>query len=208
MGRMALRTLFECLTIVAVGLVVGLVANAASDRGIALGKDHLRRGATPQTRPTATLAISADRPDQPEPDGASAPADGGLFNVMEHDELVDLYEGPDYCAVDIIIDARNDSHYLEGHIPGAFQLDHYRAERYLTDELLQACQWAERIVVYCSGGTCEDSRLAAEDLMLEGVEPAKIFIYEAGINGWLAQQLPLEVGPRLSGEITYGDSNR
>jgi rhodanese-related sulfurtransferase len=203
MGRMALRTLLECLTIVAVGLVVGLVANAASDRGIALGKDHLRRGATPQTRPTATPATSADRPDQPEPDGASAPADAG-FSAIEHDELVDLYEGPDYGTIDIIIDARNDSHYLEGHIPGAYQLDHYRAERYLTDELLQACQWADRIVVYCSGGTCEDSKLAAEDLMLKGVDQEKIFVYEAGINGWLAQQLPLEVGPRLSGDLTVG----
>ena len=30
----------------------------------------------------------------------------------------------------VFIDARDDDHYSQGHIPGAHQFDHYRADRY------------------------------------------------------------------------------
>lgn len=207
MRRTVVRPILEACLIVAVGLIAGLVANAADDRhGIALSKDHLRRGAKPATaapqptaapvRPeggTADAAVNAATPASSHPDSP--------FTFIDHETAVAVYEGDGYqYGEDIFIDARDDAHYAEGHVPGAYQLDHYRADRYLPD-LLPVCQNALRIVVYCNGGNCEDSQLAAEDLMLQGINPDKICVYEAGITRWRAERLPLETGERLSGQL-------
>jgi len=208
MRRVILRILIEMAAVVAAGFAVGLAANAATDSGIALGKDHLRR-----SRPVAAPLPAS--PAIPDPGGKPAPAstpapDAGsgkgasLFTYIDHETAVAIFESPgrEYDQ-DIFIDARDDAHYLEGHIPGAYQLDHYRLERYLP-ELLPICMNASRIVIYCNGGACEDSQLAAEDLMLEGIEPARLIIYEGGIVRWREENLPIETGARLSGQITAG----
>lgn len=208
MRRVILRTLIEMAAVVAVGFAVGLAANAATDSGIALGKDHLRRSrpvAAPPPRSPAipdlggkTAPTSAPTPDDKPGEGES------LFTFIDHETAVAIFESPgrEYDQ-DIFIDARDEAHFLEGHVPGAYQLDHYRLERYLP-ELLPVCMNASRIVIYCNGGECEDSQLAAEDLALEGIEPARLLIYEGGIVRWREENLPIETGARQSGQITAG----
>ncbi|HRX85753.1 MAG TPA: rhodanese-like domain-containing protein [Phycisphaerae bacterium] len=203
----------------AVGLAVGLGANAADEQsGIALSKDHLRRAqttrfpaTTPAPSPTTSAAATPEGTVEASagaPEATPAPADehpDSPFTFIDHATALAIYQGDAYLyGEDIFIDARDDAHYTEGHIPGAYQLDHYRADRYLPD-LLPICRSALRIVVYCNGGSCEDSQLAAEDLMLEGIDPSKILVYEAGITEWRAQGLPLEVGERSSGKYINGE---
>ena len=72
-------------------------------------------------------------------------------------------------------------------------------------QLLPACENAETIVVYCNGGKCEDSFLAAGDLLEEGVEMHKILVYSGGIAAWKADNLPVERGERLSQDLVYLD---
>ena len=42
------------------------------------------------------------------------------------------------------------------------------------------CQAAEQVVVYCTGGECEDSDTAAILLRDAGVPTAKLFVYGGG----------------------------
>lgn len=208
MKRVVGMTLLEVVVLLALGTTAGLVANAASERGIRLDKDHLRRSKPmPTPAPTAPAAV-AEKPatdtETPQATPTLEPESNDPFQYVHQDEVVAIYQGDLYqIDVEIMIDARDDDHYLEGHIPGAYQLDHYRSERYLPD-LVPICQNATRIVVYCNGGDCEDSKLATEDLMFEGIDPTKLYVYEGGITEWRGAGLPVEAGQRLSGEITEG----
>jgi rhodanese-related sulfurtransferase len=64
------------------------------------------------------------------------------------------------------------------------------------------CLAAEKIVVYCAGGDCEDSRFAAILLRDAGVAPEKLFVYSGGLHAWTAAGLPVESGERRSGVVT------
>jgi rhodanese-related sulfurtransferase len=100
----------------------------------------------------------------------------------------------------VFIDARDDEHYLAGHIPGAYQLDHYHPENYLA-VVLPACQVAEQVVVYCKGGSCEDSEQTAIFLRDAGVLKEKLFVYAGGFDEWTANNMPIEIGQHNSGQL-------
>ena len=128
----------------------------------------------------------------------------GLTPVT-HDEAVQLWQDPMYAyEAYIFIDARDDSHYTAGHIPSAYQFDHFRAERF-QDQMLQLLPTAMEVVVYCNGGDCEDSESAALFLIGLGADPAHLRIYTGGIAEWQAAGLPVETGERLSGVIVGGE---
>lgn len=99
----------------------------------------------------------------------------------------------------IFLDARNETDYQEGHVPGAFLFDHFRAENYLAS-VLPVCLTAEKIIVYCSGGNCEVSEFAAIFLRDNARVPKeKLFVYPGGITEWTNHGLPAEIGVRKSG---------
>jgi len=100
----------------------------------------------------------------------------------------------------LFIDARDEDFYQAGHIPGAVEFYPYHPEKYLAD-VLTPCQFAEQIVVYCAGGECEDSESAALFLRNAGVPAGKLFVYGGGMAEWEAAGLPLETGPRNSGNL-------
>lgn len=123
------------------------------------------------------------------------------LDLVTHDEMVALFEGEEYeVGLTMFVDARDDAHYAEGHIPGAFQLDYFYPDRYV-DAIMAEVPFARRIVVYCSGGSCEDSVLAAQYLMSRGVRPAKLGVYAGGITAWTEAGLPRERGARGSGDL-------
>lgn len=212
------RTIFEFLAVAAAGLLIGLAANAANPNGIAVNRDYFRASVPVRLSPTPTaVEVSADRlppidsQDQPAQESESFEAQDPNwqdllatgYQPISHEKVVEIFQDPAYLQERIIfVDARNDDAYRRGHIPGAFQLDHYRIERYL-ENILPACQNAEKIVVYCNGGDCEDSKLAAADLMENGIDPNRIFIYLGGVVAWRADGLIFEMGDRLSGEEGY-----
>ena len=56
---------------------------------------------------------------------------------------------------------------------------------------------------YCNGGDCDDSEHAA--IMLRdsiGIPKEKVFVYGGGITEWATNGLPIELGPRNSGQFT------
>jgi len=214
------RTLWELVLVTAVGLVVGLTANAMSKTGLVLTRNYFQKphrsegpgsqaapGAGPATvepgRHPASLPVN-DR-DVPEKH-VQAVIDAGL-QVIEHQDVVALFRDPAYVAGEVVfVDARNDELYAKGHIPSAYQLDHYQLDRYI-DTVLPVCQAAVKVIVYCQGDDCEDSMFAAGDLQERGVDPQRLFVYVGGIKAWKRHKLELETGARLSGQITrdYAD---
>ena len=100
----------------------------------------------------------------------------------------------------MFIDARDDVNYSVGHIPGAYQFDPYHLEKYRAT-VIPICQAAEQVVVYCTGGDCEDSEFAAIALRDSGIANQKLFVFAGGITEWTDNQLPVEIDVRKSGRL-------
>lgn len=174
------------------GGLLALLANALSPRGLQLSRNYFPAAApvvTAVTNQVATTNATAARLAARNLQSA----DRATVEAMTRDPRLKL-------GTVLILDARNDPAYQAGHIPGALQFDHYRAEAHLAT-VIPACLTAETIIIYCGGGDCEDSEFAAVMLRDGGIPNAKLFIYEGGIADWKAARLPLETGARFSGEL-------
>ena len=82
-----------------------------------------------------------------------------------------------------ILDSRPEVFHRLGHIPGAISLpwDRFAAEYPALRERLASGRLAA-VIVYCSGGECEDSARLTRLLAAEGVGP--LAIYEGGWEEW------------------------
>ena len=189
--------LLEALLVSVGAAALGLLANQVSPRGLALGRDYF-----PSDRLVAGPAVSGtNMPMATGPERAAARIRQLGLQVIDRAEAIRLFDDPRRQAgLIVFVDARDDAHYQAGHVPGAFQFDHYRPERYLP-ELLPACLVAEQIVVYCTGGDCEDSEFAAVALSRAGVPMQRLAIYLGGFTDWSTNRLPVELGPRNSGQL-------
>lgn len=147
--------------------------------------------------PPLDEAPPAAAPPQPaeEPSAEEQSDVNGLgVQVVSFDQVCAMFEDPEREAgLILFIDARDADNYNDGHIPGAVQLDHYKLERYLP-KVLPLTRYAEKIVVYCNGGDCEDSLFASEDLFEAGVAYEKVFLYTGGIEEWRQMGMPVENG--------------
>jgi len=103
---------------------------------------------------------------------------------------------PDSEGFIVFVDARTEEAYVEEHIPGALHVDYYKQNRYLPP-VLPRLRAASFIFLYCSGGDCEDSKYLASDLITEyGLPSDSIYLYEGGIEMWIAHGKPLREGRR------------
>ena len=201
--RNSKAVLLEALVVAALGLALALAANALSSRGLRLSRDYFPGGARPapvHSAVNSTNTSSNAAPADPWEALRKRLAQHGL-QVVTSNEVVSLFRDPRFEAgVVVFIDARDDAHYTAGHIPGAWQFNHYRPEGYLP-AVLPVCLVAQQIVVYCGGGDCEDSEFAA--IMLRDAQvPAKnLFVYAGGFNEWTKLGQPVETGARRSSEM-------
>jgi rhodanese-related sulfurtransferase len=207
MSTSASTLLKDCLVIVVLGCVVGLIANAVSPRGLKLTRDYFPAGAptasrlegdassAPKIRDDAMALVESTPPGVASAIPVQTHTKHGLA-LASHDQVAALFRDPRYAeGLVVFLDARDESHYAAGHIPGAHLFDHYHMDQY-TGDVLAVAPLAERIVVYCNGGDCEDSELAALDLISLGVPADKISIYGGGITEWQQRHLPTEKGLR------------
>jgi 3-mercaptopyruvate sulfurtransferase SseA len=93
------------------------------------------------------------------------------------------------------VDARDDEHFAEGRIPGAIQCFPYEVQRCL-DKVMAAAAGAEKVVVYCGGGDCEDSIFMCRELIDAGVPEEAVYLFEGGWKEWSASSLPMETGSK------------
>jgi rhodanese-related sulfurtransferase len=158
-------------------LLLGLANSWLNPGALQLGRDYFPAG------------VAAE-------DGTGEPLEHG-YQTVDYETLASyqelLFEEPPYV---VVLDARSAAHYEEGHIPGAYLLDHYHQDDHM-DALLPLLQDAPMIVVYCTGGDCEDSIFLCNDLVRTyGIYQEALYIFEGGITAWEEQGAPLQEGAR------------
>ena len=94
----------------------------------------------------------------------------------------------------LFLDARRTSVYREGHIRGARSIAVWEAD---ADDKVKAFYEEGHdpkapIVVYCSGGDCEDSHQLAQKLYGAGFDA--VFVYRDGFPDWQRRGWPVETG--------------
>ena len=175
---------FETAKVLVIGVAVALLANQLSPKGLMLRRDYFKES----TRPLARKSPS-------EPSSSHRVAE------LSNEQVWSLFQDPGYREGRIVfVDARKESFFLEGHIPDAYPLDRFYPEKDLPAVLVAGLP-AERVVVYCAGGTCEDSHYAALQLIEAGLEPSRVQVYAGGITDWRSHSWPIERGVRGSGLI-------
>jgi rhodanese-related sulfurtransferase len=191
------QVLLEALLVAVVGAALAFVANGLSPLGLGLGRDYFPTAppaAIPQPTPTGTNAPSLE-----ERVAARLKAKG--LRLIDTAKTIELFHDARYQqGLVVFLDDHDDHHYQEGHIPGAYQFEHFHPEKYLAT-ILPLCQFAEQIVVYCGGGDCEDSEFAATMLGDAGIPKDKLNVYGGGITEWKERGLPVELGARNSGQV-------
>lgn len=202
------RVLFEGLVLAVIGLAFGLAANHFSPRGLALTRNYF-----PELQKAESSVRESGRTDRTQ--AAEAPGAVGAalsdavtqrleqrgLQPIDSETARQLFEDPQRAQELIIfVDARDDSHYRQGHIPGAYQFDRIYPEKHLL-AVLPACLNALKIVVYCAGGECEDSEFAAMALRDAGVSAERLFVYAGGMHDWTANGRPVEIGEQRSGNL-------
>jgi rhodanese-related sulfurtransferase len=197
------RVLLETVLVALVGGSIAFLANAVSPRGLSLARNYFP-GGTNNTVATPLISARSQPGSTNGPaavDAIAARAKEYGFTLLTREQTIERFRNP-LIAQNLIlfIDARDEAHYLKGHIPGSHEFDHYRPEKHL-GTVLPLCQLAEQVVIYCNGGDCEDSLFAAMSLRDAGIEPQKLFIYTGGMQDWATNNLPIELGPKDSGQL-------
>jgi rhodanese-related sulfurtransferase len=174
----------EMLEVLVVGLLLALVANQVSPRGLSLRRDYFKAASRASHGGSATQREAPDGPATRIPGTVSA------------EEALRWFEDPGRLLGRVIfVDARKESAFREGHIPGAIAFDRFHPELTLPDVVLAATH-AEMVIVYCLGGACEDSHHAADQLVEAGLDRAKVLVYAGGISEWTRRGWPTERGDR------------
>jgi rhodanese-related sulfurtransferase len=168
-----LRDLGGVVLIASTSLAVALVMNRFSSRPLPMVYE------TPELRLQAELAQLITSP---------------AFLSMPIN-MVDLAEfrAAVQSRKELILDARSSAFYQLGHVPGAlnlardnFALDYLR----LRSKIDQSRD--RRVIVYCSGGSCRDSKMVAQALMSLGV--ANVAVFAGGWTQWTEAGLAEERG--------------
>ena len=194
--RNATAVFLETALVATAGLVLALAANALSPRGLRLNRNYFPVGelTAPASGPARTNAV-------PPADATRARLQQRGLQLISSNRVTELFRDSRYeQGLVVFVDARDDHHYQAGHIPGAWQFDHYRAENYFA-AVLPVCLNAQTVVVYCAGGECEDSEFAAVMLRDAGVPRENLFVFAGGFTEWTGNKLPVETGARQSGQL-------
>ncbi len=174
-----------------IAVVIGLVVNTARtpllNQLVAKG---VVRSATADKLLGVNLIDDWSHKGWPNSEGSTEPADGGERISWGRIPFVDaksLFESGEA----LFFDARVPEEYAKGHIKGARSLpfnDFYAYfDRYSAGLPLDA-----RIVIYCEGGDCDQSKAVADGLVVE--KYTDVDIYEGGYEEWAGLNMPIESG--------------
>lgn len=149
--------------------------------------------ATPIHQPTNTPAGDVKSSAINAPSGPTKHLDH-KYQTISVDEAHEVLDDPKTAqGLNVFVDARDDEHFAEGHIPGAIHCSPYESQRCL-DRVKNAAAGAEKVIVYCGGGDCEDSIFMSGQLEEVGVPEEAIYLFEGGWKEWSAKGLHTETG--------------
>lgn len=216
------KHLLETATIVVVAIVLALISNAFANRERALSLTQTYAAPTRDGQPPREAMILEDEtPEQAPPsteDATPAGTAGGdspasavpqpTRDLSTPDILERFPPTEDLPSVTItgddaeflhsrgalFLDARRTAEYRSGHIAGARSFPVWEAD---IDE--RVARFAEQnfdtdtpIVIYCSGGECQDSHMLAQKLW--GMFYNNLLVYEGGFPDWQQRNGPISRG--------------
>jgi rhodanese-related sulfurtransferase len=196
----------EAALVALVGVVFALLANSVAPHGLRFRRNYFPGDSTSTNTPPAMAGSNGSNAAPDSTNTAQNPLEAKLraegLHLLDLAQAGQLFRDPRKQEnLILFIDARGEDDFARGHIPGAYEFYPYHPEKYLA-EILPACQIAQQIVVYCTGGECEDSHSAALYLRDDAqVAADKLYVFGGGMTEWEAAKMPLESGPRNSGEI-------
>jgi rhodanese-related sulfurtransferase len=153
---------------------------------------------------SATSPVAAPpRATSPEPPAAAAGTPGGSGRAFAPHPDTPWVEvsGDDVAALhrrgDVpFLDARRTAVYRDGHIAGARPFSVWEAD--IDDKVkaffVEGHDPSGAIVVYCSGGDCEDSHTLAQKLYMDGFD--NVLVYKDGFPDWEKRGLPVAKGDK------------
>lgn len=156
---------------------------------------------------TTSLSRAAVIPPSPSPITSAAPttpasARPDLSKYVPHpDKAYIEFAYADVAALHaggaLFLDARRTNIYEQGHIAGArpfavWESDVEDKVRALWEQRQDPKEQALPIVVYCSGGDCEDSHMLAQKLW--GAQFNNVYVYKDGFPDWQAHQGAVHTG--------------
>lgn len=135
---------------------------------------------TPSVSPAASdqgSNVFAPHPDKP-------------WVEISGDDVVALHKGGNV----LFLDARRTSLYRLGHIPGARTFSVWEAD--IDDKVkgvfAEGRDQSAPVVVYCTGGDCEDSHMVGQKLYFVGFD--NVLVYKDGFPDWEKRGLPVDKG--------------
>ena len=192
----------------AAALLGAAIACALVSNAIAGPERHLRwigsYESASERSSTRTAAAATPAASTPAAAGAGAPgtaagsASARAFPPHPEKPWVEI-SGDDVLALhergDVpFLDARRTSVYREGHIAGArpFSIWESDIDEKIKTFFSEGHDTSQPIVVYCSGGECEDSHMLATKLHMAGFDNA--LVYKDGFPDWQKRGLPVHTG--------------
>lgn len=198
--RVISRTVLEAIILGVIGVALGFGVNAVRGSGAVdptrdyfnIGERPVAETGSPTTPGSPATVVSdrtgdrADEPDKPPPKHP--------YQVLAFDKIVEIFEDPSTeMGANVFIDSRSRELYEDGHILGAIHADHYHIEEYV-DHVLATVEGADRVIVYCEGGDCEDSIFMCTDLIELDVPFDVVYLYPGGWKEWIDNDMPIVMG--------------
>jgi len=192
-----MRFLARSLTLLGLALVCAAVSNA-------LAKPERKLRWFPSVASTAPgaakAAPAAATAPLPVPASSAAPVAAGATAFAPHPDKPWIeISGEEAAALQErgnipVLDARRSSVYREGHVAGARPFSVWEAD---IDEKVQGFFGEGHdpnapILVYCSGGDCEDSHMLGQKLYFVGFD--NVLVYKDGFPDWQKRGLAVAKG--------------
>ena len=198
------------LTLVLLAVVCAAVSNLAAT------KERKMAWVGTYSRALDTAAAAGETVSVPAPAASAAPnaaptlVPAGVPAAAANAPAKTFAPHPDRASVEIgidaaeqlfrekrlFLDARRTTVYADGHIPGARSFPIWESD--IADRVKafyeEGLDQNAPIVIYCSGGDCEDSHMLAEKLYMVGFN--NLLVYKDGFPGWQKRGLPAVKGPK------------
>lgn len=195
----------EILIIVSCSIVLALVYNAFSSRGLPLLRVDPKKEAVSDSLlfGPASPSVSKDTSGRPpvvaplhdqamrNPDSAAKAVESSrkqqeeaTFQIITLDQLKRLLGQ----RRGVLIDARTADDYAKAHIPGARNYFGEEPEKYF-EEIVQIPR-DSLIIIYCNNPQCHLGRSLAE--FMKSFDFARIVLYDDGWDGWIKSAMPVD----------------
>jgi rhodanese-related sulfurtransferase len=187
------RFLREAAVLLATALLAAAISNAVAEpeRKLKWVGKYDEAGVAPGASAVPTSAAGAAVGAAPAPDSGKTfpPHPGTPWVEISGDDVAALH-----ARNTLFLDARRTSVHHDGHIAGARPFSVWEAD---VDDKVKALfaeglDQSAPVVIYCSGGDCEDSHMLGQKLYMAGFD--NVLVYKDGFPDWEKRGLPVTKG--------------